>query len=129
MIIKNRNLTINQNVAEDTATCIAACTIEFNPLELGALANPFHPGFRLTCVLEADDPGTNSVIFTYPRVKTFRGLIEVFQLDQVFEAELSLDLLNEDVRGSDEIKARFTIVDRSNGRSVIRKSSKVVLSL
>ncbi len=129
MIIKNRNLTINQKVANDTAICIAACTVEFNPLEIGALANPFHPGFRLTCVLEAADPGPDPVIFTYPRTKTFRGLLEVFQFDQVFEEELSLDLLNEDVSGFDEIRARFTLVDRSNGRSVTRSSPIVSLSL
>ncbi len=129
MVIRNRSLVINQNVANDIGECIASCKVELNGFELAALANPFHPGFRLRCVLEAVDPGPDPVIFSYPRSKTFHGPLDVFQLDQVFTADLSLDLLNEDVNGADEIRARFTLVDLSNGNNVIRRSSTLSLAL
>lgn len=129
MEIKNRQLTINQQLAENNAECIARCTVELNALETLSLANPWHPGFRLSCVLEAEDPGPNPVLYTYPRRKTFRGVIDVTQMEQMFEVVIDLDILNEDIGGPDEVRAKFTLEDRSNGRSVTRRSPVVNLSV
>ena len=48
--------------------------------------------------------------------------------DLFFRQEVSTEILNEDVNGSDEIIARFTLVDNSNGRSVSRRSNQVTMT-
>ncbi|VVN23251.1 hypothetical protein PS639_04402 [Pseudomonas fluorescens] len=128
--ITNRALTLNQNAATALIECIAGCTVELNALETGALLNPLHPGFRLRCVLVGDDPGpTDPVIFTYPRSMTFRNIVNMLNVNQVFTEILGADLLNEDVNGLDEIRAIFTLTDLSNGQSVIRRSPRVQIAL
>jgi hypothetical protein len=129
MNIINRNLTINVDNARRIAECIAGCRIELNPFEIGALANPFHPGFTLRCVLLGIDPGPDTVIFSYPRVKTFNNITDIISVDQVFTDVLSFNILNEDANGADEIRAQFTLVDNSNGQREIRRSNLVQLVL
>lgn len=129
MNIINRNLTINVDTARRNAECIAGCRIELNPFEIGALANPFHPGFTLRCILLGIDPGPDPVIFNYPRVKVFNNITGIISIDQVFTEVLSLEILNEDTTGADEIRAQFTLVDNSNGQSVIRRSNLIQLVL
>jgi len=121
MRIKNRKLTIIDNSSTGVASCAAACDVELNALETAALANPFHPGFKLFCRLEAVDPDGSGTVFTYPDVKTLNLLSPVIPT-QTFNASISTELLDEDAGGTDEIRAAFTLIDKSNNASVTKKS-------
>ncbi len=121
MRIVNRVLTLNPNVANGLVECIAGCRVELDAFEIAGLAIPGNPGFRLTCFLEAVDRGPDRPLFTYPRSKTFFSALDLLNADQVFTEMLSEDRLDED-SGEDDIRAVFTLVNRSTGRSLIRRS-------
>jgi len=127
--IVKRKLTLVQNTAAHTVKCTAGCQVELNPLEAASLLNPLHPGFRLRCVLIGIDPGTDPVIFTYAKSKNFKSITDLAGLNQVFEDDLSTDILNEDPNGTDEIRARFTLIDLSNGQSVTKTTNLVEMAL
>lgn len=131
MNIVNRSLTLNQNVANSTVECIAGCTVELTAFELAGLAVPFNPGFTLSCVLEANDPGSDSdeVRFTFPFPVTFNNPLKILDSDDIFRDTVGEAILNEDVRGADEIRARFTLVNNSTGQRVIRRSPSVTIVL
>ena len=129
MRILNRQLTLTEDAAKSTVECRARCTVELNALETAALANPFHPGFRLRCVLQAVDPGVTTTIFTYPRSIRIQGIGGVLNLTPQFVETIGADLLNEDANGNDEIRARFTLVDLSNSASVIGNSQAVTINI
>ena len=131
MNIVNRNLTLNQNVANSTVECIAGCTIELSAFELAGLAVPFNPGYTLRCVLEAQDPGSNSdeVRFTFPFPASFNTPLKILDSDDIFRDTVGVAVLNEDVNGADEIRARFTLVNNSTGQRVIRRSSTQTIVL
>lgn len=95
--------------------------MELDIFEIAGLAIPGNPGFRLTCFLEAVDRGPDRPIFTYPRSRTFFTALDLLNADHVFTEALSEDLLDEDT-GEDDIRAVFTLVNNSTGRSVIRRS-------
>lgn len=130
MNIVNRSLTLNQNVGNSTVECIAGCTVELTTWELAALAVP-NAGYTLTCVLEANDPGRSSdeVRFTFPFPATFNNPLKILDADDIFRDTVGVAILNEDVNGSDEIRARFTLVNNSTGQSVIRRSPSVSIVL
>ena len=130
MNITNRVLTLNQNVANGTVECIAGCRVELNAFEAASLAIPGNPGFTLRCVLEADDPGSSSdeVLFTYPLVIPINALA-LIGTDHVFRSTVSVDILDEDANGADEIRARFRLSNNSNGQKVTRRSPRVVIVL
>jgi hypothetical protein len=125
MNITKRKLTLNVDTATEIVQCVAGCHIDLNALETGALLNPLHPGFRLRCVLLGRDPGPDEVIFTYPVVKTMNLVENILGQNHVFTADVSVSILDEDTTGNDEICARFTLVDLSNGQSVVRISNRV----
>jgi hypothetical protein len=129
MNIVNRVLTLNQLTDTRTVECIAGCRVELTALEIAGLANPFNRGFTLRCVLLAGDPGPDPVIFTFPLVRTFRNVADILDADDLFREELSEELLDEDARGADEIKAMFTLVNNDNGQSVRRRSPRVTIVL
>jgi hypothetical protein len=124
MRILNRSLTMVEDPATGNVNCLSGCKVELNALETASLANPFHPGFRLSCVLVGVDPGPNATLFNYGD-RFFHGIEQIFGLNQVFEQSLSRVVLNEDISGVDEIRAEFTLSDRSNGQSVVRRSNIV----
>ena len=124
MRIKNRKLTIVDDPATGMASCAAACDVELNALETAALANPFHPGFKLRCRLEALDPDASATVFTYPEVKTL-NLVAAIIPTQIFNANLSTELLDEDVSTTDDIRASFTLIDKSNNVSVTKVSNTI----
>ncbi len=129
--ITNRVLTLNQNVANGTVDCVAGCRVILTPFELAALAIPGNPGFTLRCVLIADDPGelSDEVLFTFPLSRTFNNPLNLINADNVFTSTVSIDLLNEDTNGADEIRARFTLINNSTGQRVIRRSRQVQIVL
>lgn len=131
MNIVNRVLTLNQNVANGTVDCIAGCRVELTAFELAGLTIPGNPGFTLRCVLEADDPGTASdeVLFTFPFSRTFNNPLNILDADDIFTSTVSVDILDEDANGADEIRARFTLVNNSTGQRVIRRSPRVTIVL
>jgi hypothetical protein len=125
MKITKRKLTLNVNAIADNATCVAGCHIDLNLAETAALLNPFHAGFRLSCVLLGCDPGPDKVIFTYPVVKTMNLIENITGQNHVFTADVGISILDEDTTGADEIRARFTLLDLSNGQSVVKTSNRV----
>lgn len=131
MNIVNRSLTLNQNVGNNTVDCIAGCTVQLTGWELLNLAAPGNPGYTLRCVLEANDPGTDSDEnrFTFPFPVTFDNPGKILDADDIFTATVGNAILNEDVSGADEIRAKFTLVNNSTGQSVTRKSSSVTIVL
>ena len=131
MNIINRALTLNQNVANQTIECIAGCRVTLTLEELAGLANPFNPGFTLSCVLLAGDPGPDPVIFTFPLVqnRVFRTPADITFPDHVFRATVGVGILNEDTSGADEIKARFTFVNNANGAAMTRRSPRITIVL
>jgi hypothetical protein len=132
MDIVNRKLTLTPNTAQDTVECVATCTVELNALETAALGNLMHPGFRLRCVLQGMDGRrltTATPIFTYPRSIRIQGPGGLLNLSCVFKETLSTDLLNEDTNGQDEIRANFTLQDRSNFASVTRHTGNVSINI
>jgi hypothetical protein len=131
MNIVNRALTLNQNVGNDVIECIAGCTVELTAFEVAGLAVPLNPGYTLSCVLEANDPGSDSdeVRFTFPLPVTFDNPLKILDSDDIFRATVGTQILNEDANGADEIRARFTLVNNSTGRRVIRRSASVTIVL
>jgi hypothetical protein len=129
MNIVNRVLTLNQNVANGTVECIAGCRVELNAFEIAGLAMPGNPGFTLRCVLVGEDPGPDPVIFTYPFSRTFKDVLAILDADDIFRQDVSVDILDEDAGGVDEIRAMFTLVNNSNGQTVRRRSPKVTIAL
>jgi hypothetical protein len=124
MRILNKTLTFVEDPATSNVRCLAGCRVELNGLETTSLLNPFHPGFRLSCVLVGIDPGPDATLFNYGD-RFFHSIEQILGLDQVFEQSLSKVVLNEDVSGVDEVRAEFTLSDRSNGQSVVRRSNVV----
>lgn len=126
MNIINRTLTLNENTTTDTVECIAACKVELTALEVASFA--LGNSFTLRCVIRANDPGQGSdeVRFTFPRTKTFTALVDLLDVDQVFRAEVSRDLLDEDP-GSDELRARFRLTNNQTGQTRQRLSPIVQL--
>src|SRR5688500_14091482 len=124
MRILNRTLTLVEDPATENVNCLAGCRVELNGLETASLLNPFHPGFRLSCVLVGIDPGPDDTLFNYGD-RFFHSIEQILGLDQVFEESLSRVVLNEDISGVDEIRAEFTLSDRSNAQSVVRRSNLV----
>ena len=124
MRILNRKLTLVEDPATGIVNCLAGCTVELNALETASLLNPFHPGFRLSCVLLGIDPGPDTTLFHFED-RIFNNIVQIAGLNQVFEKNLGKVVLNEDVSGPDEIRAQFTLSDRSNGQSVVRRSNVV----
>jgi hypothetical protein len=110
--------------ATGNVNCLAGCRVELNGLETASLLNPFHPGFRLSCVLVGVDVGPDDTLFNYGD-RFFHNIGQIVGLNQVFEESLSEVVLNEDVSGVDEIRAEFTLIDRSNGQRVVRRSNVV----
>ena len=125
MRILNRTLTITDIPAKKTVRCLAGCKVELNTLETASLLNPFHPGFRLSCVLLGIDIGPDDTLFNYGD-RFFHNIAQIAGLNQAFDVELAKAVLDEDVSGVDEIRAEFTLSDRSNGQSVVRRSNVVV---
>ena len=101
------------------------------PFELAALAIPGNSGFTLRCVLIADDPGelSDEVLFTFPLSRIFNNPLNLINADNVFTTTASIDLLNEDTNGADEIRARFTLINNLTGQRVIRRSRQVQIVL
>ena len=126
MNIANRNLTLVEDTATGMVNCIAGCRVDLNVGETASLAVPFNQGFRLRCHLIGDDPEEDDLLFTYPKSKKFDNLLEILNVNQVFEADISSDMLNEDPNSIDEIQARFTLINLSTGESVVKRSNKVV---
>jgi hypothetical protein len=124
MRILNRKLTLVEDPATQNVNCVAGCTVELNALETASLLNPLHPGFRLSCVLVESDVGPDDTLFHFED-RFFHNIVQITGLNQKFEVNLAKTVLNEDVSGPDEIRAQFTLVDRSNGRSVVKKSNQV----
>src|SRR6185436_8348917 len=112
MRILNRVLTLTENPATGNVNCVAGCKVELNALETASLLNPFHPGFRLSCVLLGIDVGPDTTLFNYGD-RFFHNIVQILGLNQVFEVNLSKVVLNEDVAGLDEIAAEFTLRDNS----------------
>jgi hypothetical protein len=130
MNIINRKLTLNQDVSTRQIECIAGCKVTLNEFEAAALLNPWHGGFTLKCVLVGDDPGSpDPVIFTFPMVRRFRNILDILNADDLFKQTLSSEIINEDVNGTDEIRAVFTLVDESSGKSVVKRSNQVEIAL
>lgn len=127
MNLINRRLTLNQNIAADTVECVASCRVELTALEIASFA--LGNTFTLRCVIRANDPGQDSdeVLFTYPRTRTFGALVDLLDVDQIFTEVVSRDVLDEDVGGSDEMRARFRLTDNSTGRTRQRLSPIVQL--
>lgn len=124
MRILNRILTLTDDPATQTVLCAAGCRVDLNGLETASLLNPFHPGFRLSCVLLGIDNGPDTTLLNYGD-KFFDSIEQILNLNQAFTIRLSKTVLNEDVSGLDEIRAEFTLSDRSNNQSVIRRSNTV----
>lgn len=124
MRILNRKLTLVENPAIASVKCSAGCLVELNALETASLLNPFHPGFRLSCVLLGIDPGPDTTLFNYGD-RNFNNIVQILGLNQAFDITLPKVVLNEDVNGLDEIRAEFTLIDRSNNQSVVRRSNVV----
>jgi hypothetical protein len=122
--ILNRTLTITDIPERNAVRCLAGCTVELNALETASLLNPLHPGFRLSCVLVGIDVGPDATLVNYGD-RFFNNIVQIAGLNQAFEIELGRAALNEDVSGVDEIRAEFTLSDRSNGQSVVRRSNIV----
>jgi hypothetical protein len=123
MNIVNRVLTLNQNVANGTVECIAGCRVELNAFEIAGLGVPGNPGFTLRCVLEGVDVGPDAVIFTFPLSRTFTTPLDILDADDIFRSTVSVDILDEDANGPDEIRAVFTLVNNSTGQRVVRRSA------
>ncbi len=116
MNITKKRLTLTEDPSTDTVECVAACHVDLTPTEIASFA--LGNSFTLRCAIRANDPGQDSdeVLFQYPRSKTFRALIDLLNVDQVFTAVVSRDLLDEDANGSDDVRARFRLKDNSTGR-------------
>ena len=122
MNIVNRVLTLNPNIANGSVECIAGCRVELDAFEIAGLGIPGNPGFRLTCFLEAVDRGPDALSL---RIRVgLSTALDLLNADHVFREQLSEDILNEDT-GEDDIRAVFTLVNNSTGRSVIRRSPTV----
>jgi hypothetical protein len=124
MRILNRTLTLTDVPQRQTVRCHAGCRVELNALETASLLNPFHPGFRLECVLLGIDVGPDTSIWNFGD-RNFNDIAQIAGLNQTFEEEFSKVMLNEDVSGVDEIAVEFTLTDRSNNQRVIRRSNVV----
>ena len=124
MRILNRTLTITDIPAKQNVRCLAGCKVELNALETASLLNPFHPGFRLTCVLLGIDVGPDPTLWNFGD-RLFHNITQIAGLNLAFEVEFGKVMLNEDVSGVDEIAAEFTLSDKSNGLSVVRRSPVV----
>jgi hypothetical protein len=124
MRILNRTLTLTDVPQRQMVHCLAGCRVELNALETASLLNPFHPGFRLQCVLLGIDVGPDTSLWNFGD-RNFNDIAQIAGLNQTFEEEFSKVMLNEDVSGVDEIAVEFTLSDRSNGLSVIRRSNVV----
>lgn len=122
MNVVNRRLTLNEDAAGGTVECIAGCRVELTPLEVASFVTG--NSFTLSCRLRANDPGEGSdeVLFTYPNSRTFGAAVDLLGMDHVFRATVSRDLLDED-NGTDEIRARFTLVNNGTGQRRIRSSA------
>lgn len=124
MRILSRTLTLTDIPARQSVRCLAGCRVELNGLETASLLNPLHPGFRLSCVLLGIDPGPDTTLLNYGD-RFFNNIAQILGLNQAFDIEVGKSLLDEDVSGLDEIRAEFTLSDRSNGQSVVRRSNVV----
>jgi hypothetical protein len=122
MKIRNRVLTLTPNVANDTWECVAGCRVELTPFEIAGLAIPGNPGYTLRCFLEAVDVGPDTPIFTFPKTRTFKSLVDILDADDLFKADVSSDILDEDSNGADEIRAVFVLRNNSTGNTVRQKS-------
>jgi hypothetical protein len=127
MNIVNKRLTLNPDLTRDEVECIAGCRVTLTPLEIASFA--LGNSFTLSCVLRAADPGTDSdeILFVYSPNRTFSTAVDLLDMEHVFRDKVSRGILDEDVNGSDEIRARFRLMDNSNGRRRTRTSARVQL--
>lgn len=129
MKITNRNLTLVQNTGTDTVNCLAGCRVELNAFEAASLLVPGTPGFRLRCVLVGNDPGpADSTVFTYPRTMRFTNIVDLLNVNQVFEDDVSDDMLDEDAPDVGEIQAEFTLINLSTGQRRVSRSNQVAVN-
>jgi hypothetical protein len=118
MDLTTRRLTLTEDPSTDTVECVATCRVVLTAPEIASFA--LGNSFTLRCAIRANDPGQGSdeILFQYPRSKTFSGLVDLLDVDQVFTVVVSRDLLDEDANAnnSDEMRARFRLRDNSTGR-------------
>jgi hypothetical protein len=62
-------------------------------------------------------------------VRTFTNPLNILDADDIFTSTVSEEILNEDANGADEIRARFTLVNNSNGQSLTKESPMVQIVL
>jgi hypothetical protein len=70
------------------------------------------------------DPGPDATLWNFGD-RNFNNIAQIAGLNQAYQDTFAKAMLNEDVSGLDEIRAQFTLLDRSNGQSVIRRSNVV----
>lgn len=102
---------------------------KLNAFEILGLGVPGNLGFTLKCVLRAVDPGPDAVIFTFPFVRTFNNPLDILDAEDIFTSNVSEEILDEDANRPDEIRARFTLMNNSNGQRVTRETAIVQIVL
>jgi hypothetical protein len=90
---------------------------------------PGNRGFTLRCVLQAVDPGPDTVVFTFRYPKYFQASADILAPDAVFQDVVSMAILNEDRNGPDEIRAVYTLVNNTNGTRVVRRGGTHTIAL
>jgi hypothetical protein len=130
MDIVGKKLTLTENAGAHTVNCVAGCRVKLNAGETASLLAPGAKGFRLSCVLLGVDkaPNPDDTLFTYNKSKTFKNIVDILDVNQVFEADVGKSLLNEDTTGNkrDEIRARFTLINLTTGASRSERSPRVI---
>jgi hypothetical protein len=124
MNITNRTLTLNPLTGNGTYDCIAGCKVDLNGGDVANFLNPTFRGFTLTCYLEGVDvsPNPHDHLHTFDSTKSFKGGLDLGDMDHVFRDELSRQVLNEDAGSNDEIRAVFTLINNSTGETVKKRS-------
>lgn len=124
MNIINRTLTLNPLTGNGTYNCTASCKVDLNPGDIAQFVNPTFRGYKLTCYLEGVDvsPNPHDHLHTFDSEKLWRGVGDLLDMDHVFNDELNRQILNEDAGSNDEIRAVFTLENRSTGETVRKRS-------
>src|SRR5215213_1079257 len=124
MNIVNRTLTLNPLTGNGTYECIAGCKVELNMGDVAQFALPNFRGYTLTCYLEGVDvpPNPHDHLHTFVPEKNWRNVGDLIDMDHVFRAELSRQVLNEDAGSNDEIRAVFVLTNNSTGEPVTKRS-------
>lgn len=127
--IPTRTLTLTHDHTKKTVQAVAKCKVAFTPLELFQMEGaPQGSFFKLKCQLWSAVGGLfdtgSDLLFTYNNVFFFPDSTSAATESRTFDVVVGAGVLDEDI-GTDEIFARFVLVNLSTGVVVKRHSPTV----